>query len=420
MSPIVDPILTYAERYPNKPALIASGRTIPYSETAHRLTHFVTSGIPTGDLGLTIQDTDSVIERVLDTLGRLALGAPLIGGTSGSTGAPKQYQRSQASWAVSFSLEDSIFGISESDRILAHGDPSQSLFFYAICSGLTKGATILVSDRFRADHAIAAADANVATVVYGVPSQFRSMVRLKAKPKLNQIRLVLSSGARFSSEDLSGLTSLFPKAEIIDFYGSSEASFISVAQLSSDGMLPSGSVGRPFPGVQIKIQEGQIWVNSPMLFDRYLQGSPASFREFIDDSGTRWISTGDLGYLDEDGYLFLSGRADRTINVSGIKIQPEEIEAALFEYPGLHQAAIVGLPDALRGQRVVAAFAASSDIRPERLRAYLRRRLGDRKAPKEFFRLADWPLTPGGKTDLSALERLLATKMMDTSVRAHE
>ncbi len=330
-----------------------------------------------------------------------------MGGTSGSTASPKIYTRSQESWLQSFQLEDSVFHISEHDTVLAHGDPRQSLFFYAICKALSSGATVLVTDRFHPDGAVRAALAQGATVVYGVPSQLRLISQRAECSHLAEVRLVLSSGARFSEGEMDGLKNAFPGAEVCDFYGSSETSFISVAWPFADRSLPKGSVGRAFPSVTVQVRDGRIWVHSPMLFQAYRNAPPDVYQESIDAQGRRWISNGDLGWIDAQGYLFLSGRADRTINVSGLKIQPEEIEDLLIRYPGIRRAAAVGLDDPLRGQRLVAAIYVDSAVRPSELRAYLHRQLDVRKLPQSFFQLDEWPQTPGGKTDFPELRRQL-------------
>lgn len=407
MQTITDQILLQAIRFAEKPALSTAAESISYAQLAGTLSGRNAS-MADDCLGeLTIQPGASTITRVLDGLKKLSQGLPIVGGTSGSTASPKVYTRSQESWLRSFALEESVFQISEHDTVLAHGDPGQSLFFYAICKALTSGATALLTDRFHPDGAVLAACTQSATVIYGVPGQLRLISPRIGCRNLSQVRLVLSSGARFTDGDLDELKTAFPNAEISNFYGSSEASFISVAWPSSDPNLPKGSVGQAFPGVMVRVQDGRIWAHSPMLFQGYRKAPPTVYQESIDSQGRRWISNGDLGWIDGQGYLFVSGRADRTINVSGVKIQPEEIEDLLSQHPAIRRAAVIGLDDPLRGQRLVAVVAVSAAVCPSDLRAYLHRQLDARKLPQSFFQLEDWPQTPGGKTDFSELERQL-------------
>lgn len=407
MQTITDQILLQATRLSKKPALITAAESISYPQLAGLLSDCGVIADADCSGGLTVGPGKSTINRILGGLKKLSQGLPIVGGTSGSTASPKIYTRSQESWLQSFQLEDSVFHISEHDTVLAHGDPGQSLFFYAICKALSSGATVLVADRFHPDGAVRAALTQGATMVYGVPSQLRLISQRAERSHVPQVRLVLSSGARFSESEMGGLKNAFPNAEICDFYGSSETSFISVARPFSDQSLPKGSVGRVFPGVTVQVLDGRIWAHSPMLFQAYRNAPPPVYQESIDPQGRRWISNGDLGWIDAHGYLFVSGRADRTINISGLKIQPEEIEDLLIQHPAIRRAAAVGLDDPLRGQRLVAAIVVNSAVHPSDLRAYLHRQLDARKLPQSFFQLDDWPQTPGGKTDFPELKRRL-------------
>jgi long-chain acyl-CoA synthetase len=216
---------------------------------------------------------------------------------------------------------------------------------------------------------------------------------------------------------------MFPRATIAEFYGASELSFVSVAKHGADEFLPKGSVGKPFHQVRVAIlnaaqkpcapyEIGCIFVNSGGLFDRYLGPAPADFSEIFTNEGVeRWCSIGDLGWRDQEGYLFLAGRESRKIICSGQNISPEEIEQVLHTHPLIQSAAVVSNADRLRGEALVAVInpvaAAAVLSRPE-LMAFLREHLPEFKIPRRYYVIDHWPLTASGKTDFAAIAQAVA------------
>ena len=344
-------------------------------------------------------------DQVIHALSRLAKSEAIVGSTSGSTGQAKRYYRSQDSWVASFAMDQKMFGLRSSDVILAPGSLSHSLFSYALCHGLYIGATVVLSERFRPDHVVHQVASHNATVLYGVPTQLKLIAQVQGEV-CSSVRWVLSSGARWFGEITPALQAMFPNAVIAEFYGASELSFVSVALHGGPTPTPAGSVGRPAPGVQVQIDSDQIWVSSPGLFERYLSNTPTDFFERVDVQGVRWCSVGDLGRLDTDGYLYLSGRQSRKIIVSGKNLYPEEVEQALLGYPGITQAAVLGLEDALRGERIVGIVVADPLPTRAQLIAHLRPLVDDYKIPREFFYASQLSMTNSGKTDFAAVRSL--------------
>jgi len=342
-------------------------------------------------------------DQVLTALLRLGNGEPIVGTTSGSTGQAKRYSRSQDSWVASFDMDRQTFGLQSTDVIVAPGSLSHSLFSYALCHGLYIGATVVLSERFRPDQVLEQIKRYDATVLYGVPTHLKLIAQAASDTPYPSMRWALSSGARWFADIAVKLQSMFPSAVIAEFYGASELSFVSVAFHGGAEPTPPGSVGRPMPGVNVSLENDQIWIHSPGLFDRYLGASPPDFFERVDAQGQRWCSVGDLGRLDSDGYLYLSGRQSRKIIVSAKNLYPEEVEQALLTLPGVAHAAVFGVDDALRGERLIAVVAANSPLGRSQLIAHLRPVLDDYKIPREFFQLNDWPMTASGKTDFAAV-----------------
>ena len=419
-NPITTRIEHWASATPDKTALILGERVWTYSElweviNAAKVSDTLSAVSAVSDTvsatlpALTIDPLASVFDQVTQALAKLHGGQPIIGATSGSTGAAKRYQRSQASWCASFASDQKEFGITPSDVIVAPGNLTHSLFSYAVIHGLYVGATVVVSESFRPDRVLQQIKTHQATVLYGVPTQLKMLSMVGADQKRSSVRWVLSSGARWFSEITQSLRSIFPQAVIAEFYGASELSYVSIAKHGVDTDLPAGSVGRAFDGVKIKIEPsaiGRIWVNSDGLFEGYLSPPPTDFSEKTDEAGKRWMSVGDLGYLDAKGYLFLVGRESRKIVVSGKNLYPEEVEQALLTQPAIAQAAVLGVNDYMRGERLLAVvqLKPNSTITRAELIAGITPLLEDYKIPRDYFVLADWPVTASSKTDFGAIK----------------
>jgi len=124
-----------------------------------------------------------------------------------------------------------------------------------------------------------------------------------------------------------------------------------------------------------------------------------------------WLRTGDLGYLDEDGYLFVVDRKKDLIIRGGFNVFPRDVEDALLEHPAVTSAAVVGRPDREHGEEVVAfvALRAGADLTAEELVAFAKERIGGYKYPREVFVVPSVPLTPVGKVDRKALRELVVS-----------
>lgn len=338
------------------------------------------------------------------------------GFTSGSTGTPKGFARTHRSWTESFRLSAAAFGTSAADKVLVCGGLVHSLHLYAAVEGLCAGACVELMPRFQPKSvARRLAEAGI-TILYATPTQLQLILRdIEAAPSL---RLVLSSGAKLQPEDRQLLGRRLPGVRLCEFYGASEMSFVSL----QDGVAPDGSAGRPFPGVSVEIRDadgcvlapgetGHLWVRSPLLFQGYICGGGEEVRW---QDG--WLTIGDRGWFDDAGYLYLAGRDKRMINSSGLNIFPEEVEQVLRAVPGVTAAAVFGVPDRLRGQRLVAAIwpdpeAAGSLIDGSQLRRAVLAALGRARCPRNFLLFNAFPLTPGGKADLPALEHAVLARL---------
>ncbi len=347
-----------------------------------------------------------------------------IGFTSGSTGMPKGFRRHHQSWTESLRVCLDTFGPDAASCVMAPGRFSHSLFLFGMVLGLWSGAGVVVQERFSAPRLMDTLRSGRTPCLVAVPSQLLLMLALAARrqlPPIDGVRLILISGARWMRDRTEALQALFPKARIVEFYGASETSFM--AWMDADASAPAQAVGKPFSNVEIDIRQpqpplgtGKIFVRSPMLFTDYVGATNDHTAAVRDGDDGQWLSVRDMGYLDAQGYLCLAGRENRMVVTQGKNLFPEEVESVLLSCPEVAQASVLGVPDAVRGQHVVAIVCAASkaaEVSAHTLAHLCRAQLESYKVPKHFFVCTDWPMTASGKTDHPALAMQLQQHLTD-------
>lgn len=312
--------------------------------------------------------------------------------TSGSSGAPRRIARSFASWTASFAVNRELFVIGPGVALAVLGRLTQSLALYGALEGLHLGASVHLLDDLRPDRQAGVLAARRVEVLYATPVQLRLLV--EAGVVLPGLRLVLVGGAKLDLGLRAGLRRVAPSAEVREFYGAAEASFITL----SDCYTPQDSVGRAYPGVEISVEAGEIWLRSPYVFQGYAGDDPGGA---VWQDG--WLSLGERGEM-RDGWLYLHGRAGRMVTVADQNVFPEEIEVYLQGLDGVRRVAVLPVAEALRGSHLV-AFVQGDVGREAAILAAVRARLGVLKSPKRLIWLQEWPELASGKTDLLALQR---------------
>lgn len=306
--------------------------------------------------------------------------------TGGSAGEPRRVLRSVGSWAASFAVNAGLFGIGPGVRVGIPGRLCHSLALYGALEGMHLGAEVHLLDGMRADrmgHALADMQ-----VIYATPAQVR-MVLGVPWPAL---RHLVIGGAKLDAGLRAAVAQVAPQAVVTEFYGAAEASFITL----SDAATPEGSVGRAYPGVEIAVDGGEVWVRSPYLFTGYVGQGPARWRD-------GWLSVGEYGRL-VAGYLFLHGRAGRMVTIADQNVFMEEVEAVLAALPGVARVAVVARADAARGHVLEAVMLGDAGREADILRA-ARAHLGVLRAPRRVRWVDVWPELASGKTDLVAIEQ---------------
>jgi acyl-CoA synthetase (AMP-forming)/AMP-acid ligase II len=222
------------------------------------------------------------------------------------------------------------------------------------------------------------------------------------------LRSLAYGGARMPISVLERALDAFPDTDFVNAYGLTETSS-TIAVLGPDDHRSRHrleSVGRLVPGIEVDVRDGEIWVRGEQVSGEYLSQGSA-----VDADG--WFPTRDRGWVDDDGYLFIEGRADDTIIRGGENIAPAEIEDVLLSHPAVESAAVVGLPDEEWGQRIAAAVVlrAGRSADADELRTWCRTSLRSSKTPDVIAFRTDLPITPTGKL----LRRVVLTDLLESA-----
>ncbi|GAA4692191.1 class I adenylate-forming enzyme family protein [Nocardioides conyzicola] len=203
-------------------------------------------------------------------------------------------------------------------------------------------------------------------------------------------------------------------AFILEGYGLTESS--AVVSASTPDAMRAGSVGKPLPHAEVGIfsptgerlgagEDGEVWVRGPGVMKGYWKSPELTAQTVVDG----WLHTGDIGHLDDDGYLYIVDRIKDLIIRGGFNVYPRDVEDALMTHPAVTSAAVVGRPDAEKGEEVVAVVSVdpASGVDAEALIAYSKERLARHKYPREIIVVDAVPHTSVGKTDRKAVRALV-------------
>ncbi|MFJ5956212.1 class I adenylate-forming enzyme family protein [Paenarthrobacter sp. NPDC092416] len=365
---------------------------------------------------------DEVVARLGDsgtaTTDLLVDGDPsstfLVGLTSGTTSVPKAFTRSRRSWQVSFEASIEFFGLCQHDRTLAPGPLAASLNLYALSECLYAGASFHTLEKFDVGDAHAAISHDGITRLVLAPTMLRLLSErgLAGDVDASGITSIICAGSKLDARTLEAARRWAPNAAIFEYYGASELSFVSGTRLAAGEPLDVGGtgIGQPFPGVELRIlddagnaladgEHGNISIRSGMVSDGYLWGDDGQAFRCLDG----WYTVGDQGYLN-DGTLHILGRRSDMIITSGKNVYPHEVELALASVPGISAAVAAGIPDDIRGQKVIAGVVpAYGAVTATQLRTGLDGLLARDKWPLQYYVLAELPVTDRGKVSRTVL-----------------
>ena len=350
---------------------------------------------------------DAVIEseaELQELASAYPLGLPLarpMHVTSGTTGRPKGV------WSGLLTPDDAralmaeerdLWGFAESDVNLVLSPLHHSAPLRFAIGTMLAGGRVVVPGPFDAATITEAIERDRPTTMFCVPAHLQRLFAHWDEvgvPNLSSFRLVAHAGAPCPEPIKRRLIELFPAGSTWEFYGSTEGQF--TACRSEEWLRRPGTLGRARPGRIMSVdQDRMLWCTVPDYARFEYFGAPEktaeSWRETPDGPA---FTVGDLGRIDEDGYVYLDGRRVDLIISGGVNVYPAEVEQVLERVSGVAEIAVFGRPDPDWGQRVCAAFAGSAS--EEALRDFAREHLAPAKRPKEYKRVDALPRTATGK-----------------------
>ncbi|HEX6339810.1 amino acid adenylation domain-containing protein [Umezawaea sp.] len=345
--------------------------------------------------------------------------------TSGSTGTPKGVVISHAGIANRVGWTVETHGLSADDRVLQKTSLSFDAAAWEVFAPLVSGgAVVLAPVGAERDPAtmLAAVVRHRVTVLQVVPSVLRLLVAEPGLRDCTSLRLLFSAGEALHAELLQQLWAQLP-VETWNTYGPTECSIDATAYRcdpeQTTGPVP---IGRPITGAHVLVLDengefapigvpGELHLGGAGVALGYLGRTAMTAERFVPDPigppGSRLYRTGDRARWRSDGVLEYLGRLDDQLKISGVRIEPAEIEIAVQAHPGVRACVVLGVPDNQGSKRLVAYVVADDDeVGPSALRAFLRKRLPEYLVPTVFVLVADLPLTVSGKVDRTALRAL--------------
>jgi fatty-acyl-CoA synthase len=328
--------------------------------------------------------------------------------TSGTTGVPKAASRRIGETGPSAVLGLlSLIPYRRDDVVLCPAPLFHSFGILSFSVAALLGATLVLPDRFDAEESLSLIERHAVTAASLVPVMIRRILSLSRDVRdgydTTSLRIVLTSGSAMPPEERARVREEFGDV-LYDLYGSTEAGWVSVATPQDVVEAPT-AIGRPVAGVDVMIlndhdaavptgTKGRVVVRSGAAFQGYASnGDGASDGDEANPEET--VDTGDVGWLDSDGRLFLEGRADEMIIVGGENVYPAEIEAVIADVPGVDDVAVLGVSDEDYGQ-VLAAYVQGS-VDPETVRSACQGALSSFKVPRVIEVVDELPTTPTGK-----------------------
>jgi len=280
-------------------------------------------------------------------------------------------------------------------------------FTLALAAWQTRGEIALVPAA-SAEALLEAVERRRANRLYCIPSVWHRILAADTdRYDTSSLRELDTGTSATPIELIRALKQRFPGSVTRIYYGSTEAG--SAAALpDADVLRKPGSVGLPSPGVELRLEAGEICVRSAYLFDGYFD-DPAATQAALRDG---WLHTGDLGELDAEGYLTVTGRRKDVIRTGGEGVAPVEVEAVLAGHPGVAEVAVVGVPDAQWGEIVCAVVVPVPDALPTLadLQTHCEGRLAGFKKPRRLELVPELPrtLATGQVQRALLVQRLLA------------
>ncbi len=290
-----------------------------------------------------------------------------------------------------------------------------------VLATLSHGATLIVLEEYTPVHVMTIIEKEKCTALYGVPTMFIAILehRLFQKFNFSLLRTGIMAGSICPTLILEQVMNKMNIKEITVCYGLTESSpAITQTRINDDPEKMLKTVGRPLPGIEIRIvdpknntlpteTQGEICCRGYNIMKGYFD-MPEETAKAIDSDG--WLHTGDLGKIDSDGYLYITGRLKDMIIRGGENIYPREIEEFLYKIPGISDVQVVGVKNRKLGEEVMAFIILQEGFQytPEEIRDYCRGKIARYKIPRHIAFVKSFPLTANGKVQKFKLQEQAA------------
>lgn len=343
--------------------------------------------------------------------------------TSGTMGKPKGVAlthenllstATQTTDAVGLTEDDVVFGVTTVFHVFGLGP--------GILGTMAAGASLVLQEQFLPDEALELIERHRVTVHYGVPTVFITELREAEREEhdLSSLRAGVVAGAPITDEMVQRIRAEFCPNLLVAYSLVETASTVAMTRAEDPADKQIFTVGRPLPGTEVRVLDldgtrlpieslGELTVRGPGVMKGYYR-QPGETAQAFDEDG--YFLTGDLGMVDEEGYLHIVGRRKELIIRGGFNIYPREVEDRLHVHPAVQDVAVVGLPDDVLGELVCACIVPieGAIVTGDEIKEWCRGALADYKVPDLVRFLDAFPLTGSGKIRRVELARIISAE----------
>ncbi|XP_043713021.1 probable CoA ligase CCL5 [Telopea speciosissima] len=348
--------------------------------------------------------------------------------SSGTTGASKGVVSSHRNLIAMVQTIVSRFRLEDGEQTFICTVPMFHIYgLAAFASGLlASGSTIVVLSKFEMDEMLSAIAKYRATYLPLVPPILVALINhaemVKAKYDLGTLQSVLSGGAPLSKEVIEGFLEKYPTVRILQGYGLTETTGIGASTDTAEESMRYGTAGLLSPSLEAKIVDpdtgealpvsrtGELWLRGPYVMKGYFSNVEAT-TSTLDSQG--WLRTGDICYIDEDGYIFVVDRLKELIKYKGYQVPPAELEALLLTHPEIDDAAVIPFPDKEVGQFPMAYVVrkAGSNLSEGAIMDFVAKQVAPYKRIRRVAFVGAIPKNPSGKILRKDLIKLATSKL---------
>jgi len=365
--------------------------------------------LPFSDLLNPVESTTAYVEIPSETEAAVLY-------TSGTTGKPKGAVLAHDQMMIHTVNHCRLVDYKSDDKTLVCLALSNNFAFsHQMLSALYTGATLVINATFDPDEVLEKIVRSGVTMLYMMPVMFHALNKYSATKKLpipNQLRLAIVAGDTIPFVVLNRFKEIF-RLEICEGIGMTETQIYALNPLGEG--KKRGSVGMSVGYTEVAIQDdqgnlspvgktGEIAVRGEIVMRSYLNNAKVTAESFRNG----WFLTGDLGYFDEDGYLWFRGRRKQLILHDGSNISPQEVEEVFYHHPAVFEVGVIGTPDKFEGEMVHAFVALKPNtdaVSEEELLDFAREHLADYKLPESITFIDELPKGATGKIDRKLLKQ---------------